>query len=130
MEWTSFSERFPPKNRVDTGLAVIQIEIVGADGVHRTDASGAAVMGFKRLLPVKEPVKPSVLSGEPGFLYRTYDGVEMALTAEEMLRLMRRELRPQEVLKLHSIYGAFFETHFDFYSENTGQAFQPMSARE
>lgn len=128
MEWTTFSKRFPPKNRVDTGLEVIQIEIVGADGAHRTNPNGAAVMGFNKYLPVKEPIKPSVLSGEPGFLYRNYDGVEIALTAEELIRLLRRALRPEEVLKLHSLYGAFFETHFDFYSEKTGQAFQPMGS--
>lgn len=126
---TVFSKVYPPANRVETGLGVIEIEIVGRDGRVKMDPNGAARLGYQGLLPVTEPVKPSVLSGEPGFLFRTGDGIEVALSEGELVRLLRHELMPAEVLELHRLYGAFFETHDDFYDEKTGAALQRMSDR-
>lgn len=125
-EYQSFSDRYPPKNRVDTGLDVLALEISDSLGKWVLDPNRAAVMAYTKKLPVLDPVGPSVLSGEPGYRYRNGDGIDIILTAEELLRFMRHDLQPKEVLKLHETYGVFYETHDDFYDEETGEAIQPM----
>lgn len=123
-EFLSMSDRYPPRNRKVTGLGPIQIEIEDAFGKLTLDANRAAVVGLTRKLPVLGTVANSVLSGQPGYLYRTVD-VELALTEAEILRLMRLDLQPQEVKKLHETFGVFYETHDDFYDEETFEALQP-----
>ena len=120
-----YSDRYPPVNRTETGLYVLQVEIVDGIGKWQLDLNRVAMMAYTKKLPVMRPQTMSVLSSEPAYLYRTCD-VELALTADEMLRLMRHDLFPKEVLKLHKLYGAFHETHDDFYDEETGTALQPM----
>lgn len=120
-----YSERFPPRNRKQTGLSIIQVEIEDKLGVLKLDLNRAAVIGYTKQLPVAQPGWPSVLSGEPGFLYRNVE-LEVALTRDELVRLLRHDLRPQEVLKLLELYGAFHEIHDDFYDESSGVALQPM----
>jgi hypothetical protein len=126
MQCTVFSPRYPPVNRRDTGLSVLQIEMVDGLGILTVDPNRAALIGHTRQLPLSQPKFPSVLTGRPGYLYRTGDGVELALAEDELLRLLRHALRPDEVRRLHELFGAFFETHGDFYDEVSGAALQPM----
>lgn len=129
MQATVFSKRYPPVNRRDTGLSVLQIQMVDGHGTLEVDPNRAALIGYTGRLPLTEPCFVSVLSGRPGYLYRNGDGVELALAEDELLRLLRHALRPEEVLRLHALFGAFFETHDDFYDEVSGAALQPMDCR-
>jgi len=127
MTFHVFSERYPPVNRKPTGLQMLEIQMVDRVGAVNLDPNRAAELGYLKAIPVRHPAFRSVLSGRPGYLYRTYDGIEVALAEDEMVRLLRHALRPAEVLSLHRQFGAFFETHADFYDENTGVAVQPMN---
>ena len=122
-----YSTRFPAKNRKQTGVEGIAIEL--ADSINKVTVSpnDAAEMAFNERLPFsEESVGASCISGEPGYFYRTEE-IEMILTRDEMLRLMRRELRPEEFRSLLEKYGMFFEVHDDFYEVETGAALQGMS---
>lgn len=120
----SFNGRYPVKNRKATGLGAVDIVIEGGGGVMRTDPNGLVVKVMTGRLELGMPVSTSVLSGEPAYLYKTSE-LEVALTAEEISRLTRRDLYPWEVLKLHETFGVFFETHEDFYNSATGESLQP-----
>lgn len=120
-----YSIKFRPKNRVNTGLGVLDIEVRDGQKTLTLDPNKAAMLGFTGKLPVQDPVGPSVLSGAPGYCFRTSE-VELVLTREELLRLFRRSLEPREVQMLLNQYGAFHEIHSDFYDEDTFEALQPM----
>ncbi|MBC8741700.1 hypothetical protein F6X40_34630 [Paraburkholderia sp. UCT31] len=84
------------------------------------------MLGHQRELPFGDPLLlPSVLSGMPSYILRTSE-IELALAPRELLRLWRRNLRPDEFFKLRDTYGVFFEIHDDFYFEDTGEALQPV----
>lgn len=123
-----YSPKYPPKNRVDTRLHILELEFEDKLGKFKCDLNRAAVIGMTRKLPLALAASQSFLSGEPAFWYRNSDGVEVALSEGEILRLLRHDLRPAEVLKLHRHFGAFHETHDDFYEEESGGALQPMEA--
>ncbi len=127
MEPHVYSNKYPPKNRTDTGLHVLQIEVRDRLGVWTMDPNRAAMVGYKQELALAEPVGTSVLSGEPGYGYRTCD-VDLVLTRDELFRLLRRALTPAEVQKLLETYGAFHEVHDDFYDEDEFVALQPMES--
>lgn len=110
---TVYSNKYPPINRTTPFTDILRIEIVDGNGVQVFDPTAAAIAGVTGQLALGEPVGKSVLSGEPGYHYRTCD-LEMTLTREELLRLMTLHLRPDEVLKLLALYGAFHEIHDDF----------------
>ena len=130
MEPTVFSDAYPPRNRkVTDSLSVVQVEIVGGAGVTRVDLNQVAMYGYGRELPFGDPLPdvPSMLTGQaPAYIVRTFE-VEMALAPRELLALWRRELSPEQFFKLRDAFGIFFEIHDDFYDDETGQAFQPMS---
>lgn len=132
-EPTKYSDAFPPRNRVDPNELrnSIEMEVVDAMGRMRLDPNRAAVAGMRKALPFIESndFGVSPLSGRPGVRLRTYDGVDVVLTLDELLRLFRRELQPDEVRKLRDLLGVFHEIHDDFYDEETLQALQPMSER-
>jgi len=76
-------------------------------------------------IPLGEPSDtPSEISGAPSFQYKTNE-VTLQLTEEEIYRLARRDLRPEEFFKLYKAHGIFHEIHDDFYCETTGEAIQP-----
>lgn len=127
MEPHVYSDKYPPKNRIETGLDILQIEVTDRLGVWKLDPNRAAMVGYKQELALADPIGPSVLSGEPGYGYRTSD-VDLVLTREELFRLLRRDLRPNEVRKLLETYGTFHEVHDDFYDEDEFVALQPMGA--
>ena len=123
-----YSNRLPPRNRTETGLrGPLAIEIGDGEAVLRLDPNRAAEIGFKCDLSLGDPrAGASDLSGEPAYAYRTAE-VELLLTGDELLRLLRRELEPVEFVRLRDKYGLFFEVHGDFYDLGTGEALQPMS---
>jgi len=123
---TVFSRRYPPKHREGAGVSDSDMEFEDSHGRCGIDSNGARLLAFNRRLPVKGPGQvASVLSGEPGYIVRTHE-VELALTAEEILRLLRYDLTRSEVLRLLAHFGAFFEIGDDFYDETTGESRNPM----
>jgi hypothetical protein len=76
-----------------------------------------------RWLPASGDTK-SVISGEPGILFRTSE-VSTSMTVGELRRLVFRSLRPEEFKALKEKHGIFFEIHDDFYDPETGEALQP-----
>lgn len=123
-----FSDAYPPVNRQLNGLHVLEIQLIDSLGTLVVDPNRAAVIGMTRKLPLYGFVAESVLSGEPAFRYLTCDGLDLALTEDELFRLLRHDLRPEEVLKLRNNFGIFHEIHDDFYREDTGESLQPMEA--
>lgn len=125
-----YSHSFPPKNRVNTPLKILRIEIRHADGVLVTDPNEAimkAVDGdLLHLAPLKDKV--SDISQKPAVIYAA-DDLEVAVTPEELDRLVRHDLTPQEFLCLRDKYGVAFEWHDDFYDLDTGFSFQAVAGR-
>lgn len=122
---THFSDKYPPKNRQKTSVdSVIEVEIVWAEGSRRMDMNDLAVAAQTESLKLGTPCRPSDISGKAGYIYRS-DDLEVALTRDEMYRYLRHNLEPQEFFALAVKYGISFETHDDFYDEETGRAVQP-----
>jgi len=125
-EFRSYSERFPPANRVATGLDTVAIEIVDGNGTHRynpnssTLAAHSGAKGFN----LGAPVAISDISNAPAYYVRLDSG-RMALTADEMVRLFMFNLRPDEFFSLANKYGVFYEISGKFYDETTGVAWDP-----
>lgn len=79
------------------------------------------------LLMSAEPVPGvmSSLSGQPGLIYRTMD-VGLALTRDEIKRLVLRSLEPDEVRKIGDLHGTIYEIEGCFYDPETGEAVNPV----
>lgn len=140
---------YEPKNRKDTSLPILQIEVEHADGVAKTNPNGivvSAMLGIKSgslnipdgflqtgtdvfdptlLMPLRD-IK-SLISGHPSVLYRA-DDYELSLTPDELFRFMKHALLPAEYFALRDHVGMIHEIHEDFYDPETGAAFQPMDA--
>lgn len=124
MDSTENTDRYPPVGRMDTGLGPIQLQIVHSKGTLRMDANTALVYAATGTLPLGGPLGPSCLSGQPGVLLRTCE-MQLLLTEAELYRMLRKELRPDEVFSLRRRFGSFFEVDDEFYHEVTGAALQP-----
>lgn len=120
-----FSKEYPPKNRTRFDVDILETHVLHSGGTLVMDPNAVAMAGIMGELVLLNPVAPSFLSGEPGYLYRNSDGVEMALTRDELLRLFALNLRPEEFLKILGHFGEFYEIHDDFYDMETGEAIQP-----
>lgn len=121
-----FSNKYPPKNRRENPhLSVVEIEIAWQGGSVRMDMNAAAMAGHRENLNLGEPSFASDITGAPGYEYRS-DEVTLALTRDELYRLLRHDLRPAEFLALVQKYGTFYEVHDDFYDEDSGVALQPV----
>ena len=113
----------------------LRIELIHARGsksfdpnslIHAFFDSPAFMDGW---LPTE---RVSMLSGKPGFIYKTME-VELCLTADEIRRLTYRSLNPVEFMILKKLCKQgltdngtlFFEIHGDIYDPETGEAFQP-----
>ncbi|WP_018234396.1 hypothetical protein [Thioalkalivibrio thiocyanodenitrificans] len=123
---TLFDPQYPPKNRVATVRSPLDLEIEDAQRKHSFDPNGLVLAVFQNQLELGPAVQASDLSGAPGYLYRAED-VEIALTIEEIRRLVLRALTPEEYFKLRTRYGVFFEIHDDFYDSLSGAACQPKA---
>jgi hypothetical protein len=117
-----------PRNRQATKLGMLRIEVEHAGGVETLDPNREIMAILQRPDEVTSwgpvPGRTSVLSGEPAILYRA-DDLEVPLTVPEYVRLVGRELRPEEFRALLREYGDAFEWHDDFYDPETGEACQP-----
>ena len=111
--------------RVDTGLDAVELHVVHSKGTLRMDANTALVYAATGTLPLGGPIGPSCLSGQPGFLFRTCE-VQLLLTEEELYRILRRDLWPDEVLSLRRRFGSFFEVNDEFYYQTAGVAKHPF----
>jgi hypothetical protein len=106
------------------------LKLTVSDGAHSLtiDPNGAAQMAWECQLPFGDAVAgKSFLSGNAAYRYTTSQ-FDVLLAPEELLRLLRRELRPGEVRALRARYSDqdVFEFHRDFY-DLSGVALQPMS---
>ena len=123
---------FPPRNRQARELPVLRVEIEHAGGVEVMDPNtciALAVLDPGRVLAFEALAgRVSDVSGRPAILYRAGD-VEAALAPDEMLRLISRDLRPEEFFALRRRYGVAFEWHADFQDPGTGHPLQPLRSR-
>lgn len=137
---------YEPKNRIAQALPILEIWVDHADGSYRTCPNGFigcalwAMSGQKPdvnlgLMPGSElfnilDLKPrpgvvSVISGKPAVLYRA-DDYEIAMTPLELFRFAKHDLEPDEYFAIRDYVGEIHEIHDDFYSPDTGEAFQPI----
>jgi hypothetical protein len=115
-----------PKNRKETRLDILDIEIESFEGIHKFDPNTMARVAYTGDYPDMLPVPKlkSEISFQPAYLVRV-DNIELALSFQELDRFFRHALRKREVKYLLKTYGMFHDIHEDFYWEGTKQ--QPMS---
>lgn len=123
---TEFTPAFPPKGRKETGLGIIEMRLTDSLSAVIVDPNKLAFIGYRRKLPVTQPLGVSAISGEPGYLFETDEGISVMLSEAELIRLARRDLLPAEYFALRDMFGVFHEIHDDFYEETSGMALQPM----
>lgn len=125
-------DAYPPKNRMAEELPILELQVEHADGRERFDpnrikmwaiGNQGSVLGLSPL-----DGRVSDVSGDPAVVYRGGD-VELALSPDELLRLIENDLRPEEFFALRARYGIFHEIHDDFYDPVSGYALQPMHER-
>jgi hypothetical protein len=119
------SEKYPPKNRApNPSLGHADMILVGKNVLLTVGPNELAMLSQTETLELGEPVGTSVLSGEPGFIYRD-DEVTLTLTLAEMYRFLRFNLEPKEYFKLVELYGVFYAIKDRFYYEDSGIAVAP-----
>jgi len=123
-EWT----RDRPKPEHLSHIGIAGVEIVDARRTHGFNYNTLIEAYIKddllkRLVPIDGLA--SVCSGEPAVLYRTREA-EIAMTGEEIYRMCRNALTPEEFEAIVAQVGAIWELHDDFYDPDTGEALQPQ----
>jgi hypothetical protein len=113
------------QGRLETGLTYMDLDVVSASATRRFDPNSFVLAALEHTLVAGEPLYPSFLSGEPGFLYRNHV-LQIALTGAELQRFACHALLPEEFFKLYRALGEFHEIHDDFYDPDTGKAYQPL----
>ncbi|HVL55652.1 MAG TPA: hypothetical protein VM491_04055 [Burkholderiaceae bacterium] len=106
-------------------LDSVTIEIADAAGTIRLTRQEAAIAGARDYLPLDAPVAISCLSGAPGYRYRTHE-VDLALSRDELHRLLRQDLTPAEFHALFGRLGGFREIAPALYDRTSGAALQPV----
>jgi len=136
-----------PKNRIAKELPFLEMWVDAADGSHRTCPNGMvgcaiwAMSGVRpdfgtvglqpgsELFNIRElkpkPGAVSVISGEPAVVYRAED-YEIGMTPEELFRFATHNLKPEEYFAIRDHFGNLHEIHDDYYSEEDGEALQPI----
>ncbi|BCB22111.1 hypothetical protein [Bosea sp. ANAM02] len=116
-----------PRNRKETGLAVLQIQVEHAGGILEFNPTSSLMTGIQTpeaILDLKPiPGLKSLITGAPAIIYRS-DDLEIPLTQEEALRLMLTALRQKEYEAVATHFGDAYEWHDDFYDPATGEALQ------
>lgn len=116
-----------PRNRKQTGLAILQIQIEHATGKHEFNPNSALMTAIQTpevILDLEPfPGRKSLITGGPAIIYRS-DDLEIPLTQEETLRLMLTALRPKEYKAIVTHFGDAYEWHDDFYDPASGEALQ------
>jgi hypothetical protein len=119
-------DRFPARNRTQSPLPFMRLEVEHGDGIEVYDPNGMIGAGlndaWRSLSPVADRV--SILSGAPAVIYRA-DDLEIPLSPEELRRFALHALAPREYRKLRDVFGMAFEWHDDFYDATSGGALQP-----
>lgn len=113
------------QGRMKTGLGFLDMEVASATTTLKFCPNTILMAAMEDKLTAGEPVYPSFLSGEPGFLYRN-DELQIAFTGEELRRFVSHDLHPEEFFKLYGALGESHEIHGDFYDLDTGEALQPL----
>lgn len=118
---------FPPKNRKAQSLPILEIRITSKDKTLVNDPNSNIVMVAGGAYPKMEPIPGliSEISGKPAYKIET-DNLELHLSFDEMDRFFRHDLEPSEYYYLRDKYGMFFDIHNDFYTEDSGEAWQPV----
>lgn len=112
---------FPPKNRRDSSLPILRIEVEDANNVQVFDPNSIVLWeirgGVDRLAPVS-------ITGHPFVTYRS-DDIEMRLSPAQLGRLIRLDLTSDEYFQIRLMFGMAHEWHEDFYDPDSGEALQP-----
>lgn len=106
-------------------LGIIDIELTCNGKTVLMEPNGLIIRAFDDTLP--RPTTGeflSELSDEPAIRYRT-DQITLLLSHDELKRMARLILTPEEFHTLKNAHGVFFEIHDDFYDQETGEAVQP-----
>jgi hypothetical protein len=121
------SAKYPPVNRTpNRALTTIDMLLAGKDVFLTTDPNEIAMLSQTETLELGEPLAPSTLTGEPGYMYED-DEVKLYLTLPEMYRFLKNNLRPKEYFQLRELFGIFYAIKDRYYDEETGIAFEPRS---
>ncbi|MFZ3584426.1 hypothetical protein ACOI1H_20015 [Loktanella sp. DJP18] len=106
---------------------LLKIKIAHGHGTETFDPNTLVMTAISKpeslrdLLPTSER---SCISNDRGLRYTTNEFSEV-LTADEIIRLTMRMLRPDEFFILLAASGPVWEIHDDFYDPETGIALQP-----
>lgn len=122
-----------PRNRLAKRLDVLRIEVHHAQGTSIFDPNSILVLmldkGRDAFAPTAGPkANTSILSGGPAVVYRA-DNLELALTPDELARMVLLELMPDEYMQLLERHGLAHEWHEDFYDYD-GYAVQPRHPKD
>lgn len=120
------SSKYPLHREMYTGVKAPLVEIDDGQKIIRLDPT--VLLHRVRVgdlqLALASPIDDSILSGKPAYRFRT-EQVELALTIEEISRLVLRNLTPAEFFQLATRVGVFQEICGAFYDEETGKALAP-----
>jgi hypothetical protein len=122
------SERYPAKNREGRTDDFMIIQIEDSRGIQTFDPNSLMIAMFKGSLRLEETIGLSIISDTFGYRYSDSE-VSMILTKPELIRLLEKDLKPEEYFKLRDKFGVFFLIHDDFYDEETGLSLQSMATR-
>jgi hypothetical protein len=118
------SAKYPLHQGKVTGVKPLHYEIVGAQETLKHSMSVLLHRVRTGQLALGTPLDDSILSGKPGYRFRT-EQVELVLAADEIERLVLRNLTPSEFFHLAARIGVFHEIGGEFYDEETGKALRP-----
>ena len=122
-----YSEKYPPCNRTPNhALSAIDMLLAGKEVFLTVSPNELAMFAQTEDLDLGEPLAPSTLSGEPGYMYQDNE-VKLYLTMPEMYRFLKSNLRPKEYFQLVNAFGVFYAIKDRYYDEDTGIAQQPLS---
>lgn len=113
--WTEKPGGLCERGKIPEALA---LKITGDDREIVFDPNGLceqALLPAGQRVPLGRPgQKPSELSGEPSYEYRS-NQVTLRLTEDEIYRMARLNLGAPEALALIRNHGVFHEVHDDFF---------------
>jgi len=124
-----WSEKYPPVNRKpNLSLGPVTMLLLGASTEIRSNPNELAMLSQTETLELGSPTDFSMLSGDPGYIYKD-DEVSLVLSLPEMYRFLKFNLRPEEYFKLARRFGVFYAISGKWYDEDTGIACQPFTGK-
>lgn len=102
------------------------VEVIDKKGLRSFNLNTILIGVAEGLAGELEPFEQikSICSGAPAVLYRTREA-EIALTPDEVERLVLRALTPAQFEAIVDAVGATWDLHGDFYDPETGESWQP-----